>query len=245
MFERGRRNLKIKQVPKPGEPELDWERFKEYVAMFLKSNLRTLVIDTIDECYMQCFHHVCGENRVTHPENHKSGYKIWDEIAAEFAGLLNLIHESGKCLVLISHCKSRVLPSPASKKGLARINSDDESADKSERLEPTCKPAAFRFIQQICDFVFYYGYKDGERAITVRSPHNVYWTSGGVEDRYLDPEGNPVECFLIGNSPKKAFQSLLDGFNNKLYDVDYVPTKKSKTEDLPRKKTVKKKARRS
>lgn len=229
MFERGRRNLSIFQVPQKGEPKLTWETFLEYVEAFLDSDdFSSAIIDTIDGAYMACFAHVCEEHGVSDPSEYQQGYKLWDEIATTFAAPFSIIQESGKGLVLLSHDKTR--PLMTKKKGLKRDELDDESTVAFERLEPTCKPAAFRFIQEICDFVFYYGYRDGYRAITVRSPHNIHWVSCGVPDRFLDPDGNTIETFKVGNSPEEAYSALLAAYNNGVRDIDYIapanPTKR-------------------
>lgn len=220
MFEKGRRNLKIYQVPGKGEPKLTWETFCEYVEAFLESDFNTGVMDTIDGAYLSCFTHICSEHGVTDPSEYKEGYKLWDEIATTFASIFSIIQDSKKSLVLLSHDKTR--PLLTKKKGLKRVELDEEAITSYERLEPTCKPAAFRFVQEICDFVFYYGYRDGYRSITVRSPHNVHWVSCGVDDRFFDPEGNPIETFKVGNNPEQAYADLLSAFNNELYDIDYV-----------------------
>lgn len=233
MFERGRRNLPIVQLPQKGEPKLNWESFIEYVELFLESDdFQTCVIDTIDGAYLACFDHVCQEYGVKDPSDYAQGYKLWDEITTTFGALFSLLQESDKCVVFLSHDKTR--PLVTKKKGLRRDDLEDEAVTTFERLEPTCKPAAFRLVQEICDYVFYYGYRDGYRAMTVRSPHNLHWVSCGVPDRFLDPDGNPIETFRVGNSPQQAYQDLLDAFENKKYDVDYVapPTRSVNTRTL-------------
>jgi hypothetical protein len=221
MFERGRRNLRIHQVPQKGEPKLDWETFLEYIELFLESDFQTGIIDTIDGAYIACFEHVCAEHGVKDPSEYKEGYKLWDEISHTFGALFSMLQESEKCVVFLSHDKTR--PLTTKRKGLNRNELDEEAVVAYERLEPTCKPAAFRLVQEICDFVFYYGYRDGYRAITVRSPHNIHWVSCGLADAFLDPDGNQIETFKVGNSPEQAYRDLLDAYSNKKRDIDYVP----------------------
>ena len=68
MFERGRRNLPIMQIPKKGEIALDWDRFKDYTEMFLESDeYQTMVVDTVDKAYDKCLEYVCAKNGCTHP----------------------------------------------------------------------------------------------------------------------------------------------------------------------------------
>lgn len=225
MFERGRRNLEIMQVPTKNEPKLDWERFKSYVELFITSDEFEIgIIDTIDRCYICCFEEVCRRYKITSPNQSDNGPAVWDEIAAEFEALLCMIQESGKGLIMLSHEKARPLVTKA--KGLKR--EDDESSFKYERLEPSCKPAAFRFLQEICDYVFYYSYNDEYRTITVRSPNDVAWTSCGLPGKFMDPDGNPLKTFKVGNTPELAYEALQKAYNNELRDYDYIPTIKRK-----------------
>lgn len=225
MFERGRRNLSVRQVPQKNEPRLDWDRFVSYVELFIKSDeYSTAVIDTIDRCYICCYEAVCKRNGIASPDQSANGYAIWDEIAAEFEAVLCMLQESGKGLVMLSHEKARPLVTKV--KGLKR--EDEDAGFKYERIEPSCKPAAFRFIQEICDYVFYYSYKDEYRTITVRSPNDVAWTSCGLANKFYDPDGKPLNVFKVGNTPETAFESLIKAYNNELYDFDYIPTSKKR-----------------
>jgi hypothetical protein len=223
MFERGRRNLAIKQVPQAGEERLDWARFLEYLNLAIESDdIDTLVIDTIDRAYEKCMEYVCEQSGCEHPNDKNDFGKTWQAVKAGFVGALTLIQESGKGLVLISHETTK--PLTKSSKGLLR--EDSEKVFQYERCEPTCSKQAFETIQEICDYVFYYSFQTEFRSITVRSPSDVAWTSCGVEDRFLDPDGTPLKCFKVGNSPEEAYNNLLAAFNNEVFDIDYTPPKK-------------------
>ena len=218
MFERGRRNLPIMQLPKKGENKLTWAKFVDYVELFLESDFKTAVIDTIDRAYLCCYEHVCKQAGVNTPDEHQASYTIWDNIAGEFESVLSMIQDSDKGLVLLSHEKAR--PLIAKIKGLRR--EDEDSTFVYERLEPSCKPAAFRYIQEICDFVFYYGFADEFRCLTVRSPNDIAWTSCGMSDTFLDPDGKPVSTFKVGTSADEAYLNLNASYNNELFDVDHI-----------------------
>lgn len=220
MFERGRRNLEILMVPQEGEPKLYWEAFKGYVNLFIESDLKTLSVDTVDRAYDACMAWVCRENGCTHPNDQNDFGKTWGMIKREFDDLFGLIHESGKGLIFVSH----ETPKPLVKttKGLRR---EDSTVSTLERMEPSCSKQAFEVIQEICDYVFYYGYRDEHRCITVRSPNDLAWTSCGISNSFLDPNGNPINTFKVG-SAENAYQSLVDAHANKLYDYDYEEPKK-------------------
>lgn len=227
MVERGRRNLPIFQVvPK------NWDEVKGYVELFLEDDrFANLSIDTIDRLYIMCHDYVCHSHGVDNPDGSASPYLIWNEIAEEFGGLIYLIKQSGKGLILISHSKPR--PLTIKRKGLKR-DELDESVVNYDRMEPTCTPAAFKTVQEMADFVFYYGWKEGKRVMIVRSPLNIYWTACGVPDRFLDPDGTPLEAFEVGTSPKAAYKSLIDAYHNKLRDIDYTPPRPERKVSLSR-----------
>lgn len=218
MFERGRRNLPIRQVEK-----LDWERTLGYVELALEDDsVSTLVMDTVDRMYEQCMAYVCKRAGCSHPNDKNDYGKTWQAVKMEFDALLGVIQDSGKGLILLSH----ETPKPLTKlsKGLKR--EDSEAVFQYERMEPTCSKQAFETIQEICDYVLYYGYTDEYRTITVRSPNDTAWTSCGIGEAFLDPDGNPIQTFKVGNTPKEAYKSLIAAHANELYDINYIPPRK-------------------
>jgi hypothetical protein len=217
MFERGRRNLPIMMVPQEGEPKLDWQTFKDYAEAFIESQeFQTLVIDTIDRAYECCMEYVCQERGCTHPNDMNDFGKTWSAVKAEFQAVLEVIKDSGKGLVLISHETTKPLNTLG--KGLKREGLSKEAV--VERIEPSCSKQVFEVVQEICDYVFYYGYRE-EFRITVRSPSDLVWTSCGMGDQFLDPDGNSISTFKVGNNPKDAYKNLIEAHSNKLRDFDY------------------------
>lgn len=221
MFERGRRNLKIRMVPKPNESELDWEIFLEYLELALADkSIKTIVIDTIDRMYECVFEYICKQAKCKHPNDKNDYGATWTEIKTTFEAVIAMIHQSGKGVILLSHEK----PKPLIKltKGLKRSSDDaDAAATALARMEPSCSGQAFDVIQEMCDFVLYLSYVGEDRACTVRSPSDYCWTACGVEDVFCDPKGNPINAFKLGNTPALAFKALNDAYNNKLYDINY------------------------
>jgi hypothetical protein len=218
MFERGRRNLPIMMIPQEGEDKLNWESFRAYVEAFLESEFDTLVIDTVDKAYECCLDWVCKQNNCTHPNDKNDYGKTWGMVKREFDSTLGAIHDSGKGLVLISHETTKQLSRIS--KGLLRDTGTEQL--NLERFEPSCSKQAFEVIQEICDYVFYYGYREEFRCITVRSPNDLVWTSCGFADKFLDPDGNTINAFKVGSSPEEAYKNLIAAHANQIRDFDYV-----------------------
>lgn len=225
MFESGRRNLPIVMVPEKGQPKLDWLSFRGYVEAFIDSeDYDTLVIDTMDRAYDKCLEFVCENLGCTHPHDKNDFGKTWNAVKDEFRAILEIIKDSGKGLVLLSH----ETPKPLNKAGKTMKRDGVAAEALLERFEPSCSKQAFEVIQEICDYVFYYGYREEYRCITVRSPSDIVWTSCGMGERFLDPDGTPLNTFKVGNSPKEAYETLIAAHGNEVRDFDYVEPREPK-----------------
>jgi len=232
MFEFGRRNLAINQVP-PNAPEgeeqlrLTWPNFLEYRDLFIESDkYTTAVIDTHDRCYEACFKYVCSELGIKHPNDLEYG-KAWDAIKTEFeASLLAMIEAPGKSVAFISHAKVR----------------EYKSFDGStyERVEPTASPSSQGIINTTCDFIFMLDFVEGHRVLTIRDHSNMTLTACGVEGNvFLDPAGVPLNRIQLTDNPKEGWQTLVDAFDNKLWDFDRGEPVRRRAKSLPRKKRKK------
>lgn len=231
MLEKTRRNLRIYQLPKKGEKYPDWLKVLQYAEDFVNSDVfDVLVIDTLDKLYELCFEYVCKQFNVSSPAKAgRDGSGIWVEIAAEFNALLQVLADSGKGIIFISHEKLRELEAKRMRQFKEQIKEDEDAEDiKIERIEPSASPAALRAAEEMCDFVLYYGYQDRKRVITVRDKGDYFWVACGVADRFLDPDGNEINSFYVGETPLEAKQNLIKAFNNELRDIDYEPPRRTK-----------------
>lgn len=220
MFERGRRNLPIFQIPRKGERPLDWARFKEYMDLIAEDDtVQTPVIDTIDRAYELCYEWVCGKFGVKSPEEagkNKSG--VWNAIREEAESCFNALIDIKGRVVFVSHARTQDIEQ--------RLG-----AEAVTKVVPTASPMVWKYIQTCVDMVFYYGYRNGRRALAVRG-HESMSASVGPTNCFLDPDGNPVNTIYIeGTTPKQrspeyAFDQVLAGFDNQLYDVDTEDAKK-------------------
>lgn len=221
MFERGRRNLPIRQVPRRREngvldPPLSWQPIDKPTTPFLPlllaavedDSIQTVVIDTIDRMYDACFDYCCWEQGVAHPSAADEGHQIWNRIKQEFEGALGVVQDVGKQLVLISHAREKEI--------LSRLGSS------YNLICATCTPTAWKSAQTICDFVFYYGFYGSSRCLKVRGDDQIV-CSNQVPGHFLDPQGRPVELLAMGQSAEEAFQYLQRGFHNELYDITHRP----------------------
>jgi hypothetical protein len=224
MFEPGRKNLEIYQIPQRGEPNLTWKDFLEYIELFIQSDYNTAVIDTLDRCYQACFDHVCHSRGVKHPQSlGNESYYLWDEIALTFEQGLYTLLASEKGVVFISHDKVR--------------KTELHNGEVLEMIEPSCKPAAYRFIQTVADFVFYYTFKKNQRVLYLQDPSGYVWCSNGVSEHFQNPDGTPIHVLpMSSNSPQRAFKDLMAGYDNEGHALDWEQPRQKKK--LPRKRKV-------
>jgi GTPase SAR1 family protein len=206
MFEPRRRNLEITQVwqNKDKTGPLDWATFEEAAAELIElgpesSGYRTLAIDSLDRAYKRCLEAVCRESGFEHPNDANDFGKTWEKIKERFEGTLVRLGHAGYGICLTSHGKVHRMQPPL--------------GDAYDQQGITASGSAKDVADVICDFVVYYGYHGNNRTFTVRGNQAVY-ASCGVENRFLDPDGNKLQTFDAGSSPEEAFKSLHDGFNN-------------------------------
>jgi hypothetical protein len=226
-FEPGRRGLNIRMVsPKTHEQSL------EYLSLIYEDDDTDFCIfDTIDRFYDGHLLNKCKElsnGEKTHPNQFgNEGYAIWDIVKNEFEAIFETLLDAGKKFILVSHDK--------------KVTNKDRDGQEWIRWEPTCKPAAWKIAQSMCDFVFHVDFLNGDRIITVRDLDNSTLASCNPEiDCFLNVhDGYPLRRFRIPNDNKKAFSSVMDAFNNKLQDYDFQPKvelpKKSTRTALPKK----------
>lgn len=205
MWEFGRVNLPIYQVPTQEEDPLDWERFKDYVDLVIEERRKSVVIDTADRCYEGCFDYCCNERGVTQPSDlGKEGFSLWKTIQKEFETVLTSLNHAGISVAFTTHSRTRTIQT--------------RTGGEFDKEVPTCSPACEKFLKTVCDFVFFYDYHGSERALTVRG-NEVTWSACGVPNTFLHKKTKePIATFSAGESPEEAYKNLLKGFANQLGD---------------------------
>lgn len=211
-FEPGRRGLNIIQV----SPR-SYDEAVELFTAFIESDYERVVIDTVDRFYDMLLAQECRNlsgGTKDHPGKFgREGASIWDFVKNKFESMFVALKDANKTFTLISHDK--------------KVEQVDRDGAEWTRIEPTCKPAAWKIAQSMCDFVFHVDFLNGERIITVRDLDNTTLASCNPDiDCFLDPDGNPLRRFRIPNEKEKSFDGLMAAFNNEVYDYDYSPPKK-------------------
>lgn len=212
--EPGRRNLPILMVPKKGEPPLNLETFNKYFQLFLKSDNRVAVIDTIDGWYdLVCRDLLVQYGHSNQDEMSKAGdaYSYWADVQNQLENCFLEARDAGKTLVVVSHEKAKQKP-----------NSDGTALD---RVEMTCAKKPTELIQRYCDFVFHYDWVTNDRVLTIRNRDNLVWTSCGRNDMFLDHEGNELNRIKMPSDPESGFDHVEKAFKGGCRDYDYKPPK--------------------
>lgn len=210
-FEPFRAGLRIFQVSPKSFAEA-----VEYLEMIKESDHERVVFDTVDRFYDMLLVEEClrisGLNgkKFDHPQKFgKEGPAIWDFVKKKFEDVFIDLMEAGKRFTLVSHDK--------------KVEQRDRDGQEWNRIEPTCKPAAWKIAQSMTDFVFHVDFLNGERIVSIRDLDNSTLASCNPDiECFMDPQGEPLRRFRIANDKKEAFQSLQDAFDNKVQDYEYV-----------------------
>jgi hypothetical protein len=215
MFEPMRRNLTIRQLnlivysPKDiidGAEDV-WAKIKLTTARMLDDpTIETITFDSIDLFYDSCYSHICAQHRVCAPSDSKNGPDIWNEIKYEFSAYFNVLAQSRMGINLLSHLKKREI--------------EQLDSSKLKIREPSCAPACLQYIRQACDFVFCFGELDGFKIMQLRDPTDMAFTGCGAQDRFLQPNGDPVNMLEMPklNEKENGYERLVRAFNNECWD---------------------------
>lgn len=200
----GRRSVKCKQVPKAGEPPLDWARWKDYEEILAADPPDGYVVtDNMMQCWGACVRWYCEKRGIATPSDLAGQQRpgFWSDAKMELIRSFKTLMYAGVKLAFTSHMK----------KGAFGTRNGDEFND----WEPDCG-AAWDMLKEICDIVIFYSYHRTERSFTVRSTELVH-ASPGPADHFLDPDGKPLIEFPAGDSLKESYETLVKAFNNQVY----------------------------
>lgn len=218
MWEPRRKNVKyegIEMGPPLSVPEMwrlkrlgklpkqtPWERFQSHVKWFCdQSKYKLFGCDTVDRAYEACVAHHVYHSRKMRLNDIKDYGQTRADIKADFDETLSRITYAGKTLILTSHCKMRAI--------------EERSGVAFDTVVPSCKEGAMDFIRPAVDIVLFYGVHGKRRVIRPRGDE-TYWGTGGVQNTFLNPDGEQLAMFLAGDSEKLAYERVVAGFNNEL-----------------------------
>ena len=237
-----RRNLRIRQFPlepmtikdiKKASRGKDsyvtpWMVFQEFMEKSLSDRtVEGVAIDTIDQVYNSAFAHHCWMLGIDNPNEMNDYGATWNLIKDDFTGTLNRFtaHDPEKGLVVTSHATFK------------EVESRDGGA-AYDLLIPTCAKGAYDWIKQACDFAFYYGYYQKQRALYLRGS-DLIWASCGNSEYFNEPSGSPIEVLGMGSKPDEAYKHLMQGFNNQASDLKS-SSESAETSEKKRKRKVSK-----
>lgn len=207
MFEPRRRNLKIRMVQfnirsveqlENGEVD-PWKEFIRLSEQAIEDDsVDCINVDTIDLAYTACLNSVCHDEGVEHPGGLNDYGATWNAVGSEFRSKLDAIAESGIGMIFTSHAN-------IAKK---EIN----TGETVETFGPSAPSQAYSYLQQACDFAFFYGKHNDKKALHFRWDSSI-WTACGTEDRFLSADGRKIAAIDMP-SAADASKALLSAFDN-------------------------------
>ncbi len=222
MTEPWRKNLEIMQIPDPKKKEqpLTWDRMLRYRDLIVRSKqFQTAVLDSTDRAYSLCMQYICRKANCKHPNEKKDYGQTWNDLKVEFETFLGSLVEEHISVIGISHARCREVKTV--------------TGEEYEQVCPTAPDACWTIWKAVSDYAFYYGYHQRKRVIYLRGTDEIWASCGTSESHFLDPKGRPLAFIEVGDSPKKAYQTLLASFQNKVAGVTYDQLMKGEDEEEP------------
>lgn len=210
MTEPYRKNLPIVQLPDPSKDEqpLNWDRMRRYRDLIIRSKqYQTVSIDTADRAYAHCFDYICRKANCKHPNEKKDYGQTWNDLKSEYEDFIRSFAEEKITVVATSHARNREVKTV--------------TGEEYETVCPTAPDACWTIWKAISDYAFYYGYFQRKRVIYLRGTDAIWASCGTSEEHFLSPKGVPLGLIYVGDSPKKAYETLLASFSNKVDGIPY------------------------
>lgn len=198
MFEPGGRALRIYQKPIPS-----WDRFIAYLDLLEEEDhdFRTVVVDTVDIAYEQCFNYMCDKLNIVHPHMEDDYGQSWGQIETEYKRQLTRLMSLDVGVVFLSHDSVSEVVS--------------RTGRKYNRVEPSMKGQAQRFLTGVVDIWGYYMYDGNKRFLVIRG-NDLISAGCRLRENFVTTEGEQVVAVPMGNSEAQAYKYFVAAFNNKL-----------------------------
>jgi hypothetical protein len=198
----------------------DWRKFKQAVRALRKDKtFNTVVVDIVDKLYPMCEDYTC-ERLVINDLSEEDWGKGWRENRKEFERAFDLLLNSGKGVIFISHAQEQEV--------------ETRDGKKYDRMMPTMHKRMRDLVEGSVDIWAYYTYDKQRRVLQILGDDHV---SAGhrLEGRFLTPDGRPIRRIDMGTSPKQGYKNVVAAFNN-----EYTPTKGRDIDNPEEEETVKK-----
>lgn len=241
MFEPARKNLKIRmqQMHPYSVAELEkgapdpWQMMKDYLKMAEDDDtVKSVSIDSIDECFSCCMNSVCHREGIRHPGEVSDYGASWKFVEEEFARTFNEIKYSGVIGILFtSHLKERAV----------EIDTGLTGKKKPKNYAPTCSGQTLAYVKKACDYVFLYTEHKRQRAMHVRWGDDIF-VACGTEDHFLDAKTErPLFAFAMPDDWQKSGPELIRAFDNKCTELIDIDDDDEEEEETPPPRRSKKK----
>ena len=196
-FEPGGKALRLYQ-----EPMTSWRKFTRFVELLKKdTKFGTVVIDTADYAYNDCFSETCSNLGVSHPSEEAYG-KGWNAISTEFTKQIRALLKSGKGVIFISHQKDSEV--------------EDRDGNVYEKTSNTLSGQAREVIEGLVDIWANYDYdKNGQRVLTILGSKELD-AGHRLKERFKYTDGTRIRKISMGKSEQEGYENFVKAFNNKL-----------------------------
>lgn len=180
-------------------------QFCNFVEQCVKDEtVKGIGIDTFNLLFQSCQDYICEEKGVVSPNELKDFGQTWSEIQDTVRNILNIFLDSGKGLVFIDHSTQ------------TEVEIGDNVFFRTQPNLRDSKTGSLPIIKEMTDVVVYYGLKsDGSRYMQVSPTQEIYCKSA-IDGHFKTPDDEYLLSFDVGNSPAKAYDSLIAAFNNEL-----------------------------
>ena len=192
MFEPGGKSLELY-----ARDVHNWEELKQYVKLLKGSReFKTVVVDTVDLAYKQCYEAVCKKLGIDHPS--EEGFaKAWNMIRDEFQKWMSELLKLDRGVIFVSH---------ATEKEIKRRWGDTE-----HRIMTTMPKQAREVLEPMVDVWAYCEYGEhGEREFVIRGDELI---SAGhrLQNNFVG-----MDRISMGSTPEDAYHNFTEGFNNRV-----------------------------
>lgn len=216
-FEPGGKALRLYQ-----EPMTSWRKFTRFVELLKKDDrFGTVVIDTADYAYNDCFTETCTALGITHPSEETYG-KGWNAISTEFTKQVRALLKSGKGVIFISHQKE--------------VEIEDRDGTTHEKITNTLSGQAREVIEGLVDIWANYDYdENNKRVLTILGSRELD-AGHRLKERFKYTDGSRIRKIPMGKSEEEGYENFVLAFNNKLEKGGVDEVEQDKKSLLKRKK---------